>query len=202
MRGILIASAFLFLLGGEAMAAEVEGQDGTAVEVKPEPPRKPAEVRADTLDMLFARLYKSSDDGDAQSIEKKIWSIWMASDSPTAEVLLLQATKAMDDGAPKESLDILNRLIGSYPDFAEAWNKRATLYYLMKRDEDSLRDIDKVLELEPRHFGAIAGKGMILKRQKKYGAALEAFEEALAINPGMEAVKASVKELKKLEQGI
>ena len=72
----------------------------------------------------------------------------------------------------------------------------------MKRDAESLKDIDHVLDLEPRHFGAIAGKGMILKRQKKYGQALEAFEEALAINPGMEAVMDSVKELKKLEQGI
>ncbi len=187
------------MLGGSGLAQDRAG--GTVEAVAPVP-KKPAEARADQLDMLFARLYKSGGAEEAQPIERKIWTLWMASDSPTAEVLLAQAARAMDEGAPRQSLDILNRLIGSYPDFAEAWNKRATLYYLMKRDQDSLKDIDRVLDLEPRHFGALSGKGMILKRQKKYGAALEAFQEALTINPGMESVKASVKELERLEQGI
>jgi tetratricopeptide (TPR) repeat protein len=128
--------------------------------------------------------------------------LWSSSDSATAEVLLQQASRAMKDGAPAESLKILDRLIGAYPDFAEAWNVRATLYYRMKRDDAALKDIEKVLDLEPRHFGALAGKGMILQRQKKYSAALEAFQQALAINPGLEAVKDSIKELERLEQGI
>ena len=126
----------------------------------------------------------------------------MASDSPTAEILLRQATRAMNDGAPEPALAILNRLTGAYPDFAEAWNKRATLHFLMGNYDASLADIDKVLDLEPRHFGALSGRGMIHQRQKNYGAAISAFEEALAINPNMPSVKEAVKALEKIEQGI
>jgi tetratricopeptide (TPR) repeat protein len=201
MRGFaLIAACGLAVsLSSAALAqeAEVLGEKPAEAEVQP----KPAEVRAEQLDVLFARLYKSNG-AATQGLEQKIWALWSASDSATAEVLLQQAERAMKDGAPAQSLSILDRLIGTYPDFAEAWNKRATLYYRMKRDDASLKDIDKVLDLEPRHFGALAGKGMILKRQKKYSAAMDAFKEALAINPGMEVVQEAVKDLERLEQGI
>jgi tetratricopeptide (TPR) repeat protein len=116
--------------------------------------------------------------------------------------LLQQATRAMNDGAPEPALAILNRLVGAQPDFAEAWNKRATLHFLMGNYEASLADIDKVLDLEPRHFGALSGRGMIYQRQKKYGAALAAFNDALAINPNMPSVKDAVQALEKLEQRI
>ncbi|PZF78626.1 hypothetical protein DK847_02130 [Aestuariivirga litoralis] len=163
-------------------------------------PLKPAEQRADQLDVLFAELRRPGVQGG--EVEEKIWALWSASDSPTAEVLLGQAKQAIEDGAPAEALSILNRLIGANPDFAEAWNKRATLYFMMKRDDAALADINHVLELEPRHFGALAGRGMIFERQKKYSAAREAYEEALAVNPTLEQVKAALKELDRVEQGI
>ena len=211
MRAILTIAAVLGL-SASALAQEelkvLEPGDTPAVEAPAaEPPpvevqvqRKPAEIRAEQLDILFARLHKS--DGSADAVQQKIWALWGASDSPTAEVLLQQSQKAIEAGAPAEALSILDRLIGANPDFAEAWNKRATLYYMMKKDDASLKDIEKVLDLEPRHFGALSGKGMILKRQKKYSAAREAFEDALAINPNLEQVKAAIKELERLEQGI
>ena len=163
-------------------------------------PPKPAEVRAEQLDVLFAELRKPGVQSDA--VEEKIWALWSASDSPTAEVLLTQAQAAMDDGAPAEAMSILNRLIGANPGFAEAWNKRATLYYLMKKDDLALADIAHVLDLEPRHFGALAGKGVILARQKKFAAAREAYDEALAVNPTLDDVKAALKDIDKVEQGI
>jgi tetratricopeptide (TPR) repeat protein len=135
-------------------------------------------------------------------VEERIWELWSASDSPTAEVLLAQSKRAIEDGAPAEALSILNRLIGANPDFAEAWNKRATLYFMMKKYDDALSDIAKVLDLEPRHFGALAGKGMILERQKNFSAAREAYEDALAVNPTLEDVKAAIKEIDRVEQGI
>lgn len=168
-----------------------------SVEVKP---LKPAEQRAEQLDVLFAELRRPGVRGG--EVEERIWALWSASDSPTAEVLLGQAKQAIEDGAPAEALSILNRLIGASPDFAEAWNKRATLYFMMKKDDAALADITHVLELEPRHFGALAGKGMIFERQKKYAAAREAYEEALAVNPTLEQVKAALKELDRVEQGI
>jgi tetratricopeptide (TPR) repeat protein len=163
-------------------------------------PLKPAEQRAEQLDLLFAQLRKPGVRSDP--VEERIWALWGASDSPTAEVLLGQATQAIEDRAPAEALSILNRLIGANPDFAEAWNKRATLYFMMKKDDAALADIAHVLDLEPRHFGALAGKGMILERQKKYAAAREAYEEALAVNPTLDDVKAALKDLDKVEQGI
>jgi tetratricopeptide (TPR) repeat protein len=182
-------------------ASSQEAADPPASEAPAPKPLKPAELRAEELDRLMARL-RTVSGPDRMAIEQKIWELWQASDSPTAEILLQQAQAAMDDGAPAESLSILDRLVGAYPDFAEAWNKRATLYYLMHRDAAAMADIEKVLDLEPRHFGALAGRGLIYQRERKYGLARAAFQDALAINPGMEAIQAAVKELDKLEQGI
>ncbi len=175
-------------------------EDQKPAELPPEKPRKPAELRAEQLDILFAHLRKPG--VESEGIEQKIWSLWNASDSPTAEVLLQQATRAIAAGAPAEALSILDTLVGSFPTYAEAWNKRATLYYMMKRDDQALADIDHVLDLEPRHFGALAGKGMIYERQKKYTQARAAYEEALAVNPNLEQVKSALKELDRMEQGI
>ena len=177
----------------------ISPSDATSV---PYQRQSPAESRADRLDTLLAKLHREVSPVDARSAEQDIWTIWMESDSPTAEILLRQATRAMNDGAPEPALSILNRLTGAYPDFAEAWNKRATLHFIMGNDQASLADIDHVLELEPRHFGALSGRGMIEQRRKNYGAAIAAFKEALAINPNMASVKDALKELEKLERGI
>ncbi|MCA3562029.1 MAG: tetratricopeptide repeat protein [Aestuariivirga sp.] len=198
MRGSLAVLALFALTSGalaEDAPAPAEALPPAAAKTL-----KPAVQRADQLDLLFAELRKPGIQTDA--VEEKIWALWGASDSPTAEVLLNQAKIAIADGAPAEALSILNRLIGANPDFAEAWNKRATLYFMMKKDDLALADIAHVLDLEPRHFGALAGKGMILERQKKYAAAREAYEEALAVNPALDNVKAALKELDRVEQGI
>lgn len=194
----VLAVALTFAPAVQAQEAEVTAP---AVEVA-EPKQSPAEMRADSLDRLFASLRREARSGDAKRIEQKIWDLWNSSDSPTAEVLLRQASKAMDEGAPEESLKILDRLIGAYPDFPEAWNRRATLYFLMKDYDKSLADIERVLDLEPRHFGALAGRGMIYQRQKKYSQAIAAYGEALSMNPGMEGPKDALKELERLEMGI
>lgn len=195
--------AIVLSLAAPGLAQEQNAASATAAgTVSVEPPRKPAEVRAEQLDILFGRLHVSKDDDEAKLLENKIWTLWTSSDSPTAEVLLKQATRAMNDGAPRESLSILNRLIGTFPDFAEAWNKRATLYFLMKRDFEALLDIQRVLDLEPRHFGALSGRGLIYQRQKRYSDAERAFQEALSINPGMATIKSALKALERLEQGI
>ncbi|WP_421694223.1 tetratricopeptide repeat protein [Aestuariivirga sp.] len=201
---ILMVIATLATLSSAALAEDapapgaapsLPGQAAT-----PEKPVKPAEARAEQLDILFGRLHQQG--VQSGPVEERIWQLWSASDSPTAEVLLQQGQRAIEAGAPAEAMSILNRLIGAYPDYAEAWNKRATLYFMMKRYDAALKDIDQVLSLEPRHFGALAGKGMIFEREKKYSAARTAYEEALAVNPNLEQVKAAVKELDRLEQGI
>lgn len=216
MRGILVIMALIALslpalaedehdflqdflpeLTEEAPPLPAAQEDAAAPEEKPP---KPAEVRAEQLDTLFAHLRRPG--VASETVERKIWSLWAASDSPTAEVLLQQAGRAIEGRAPAEALSILDRLVGAHPDFAEAWNKRATLYFMMKRYDQALKDLEKVVDIEPRHFGALAGKGLILERQKKYSAAREAYEDALAVNPTLRQVRSALKELDRMEQGI
>ena len=160
------------------------------------------DAREVALDRLFASLHKASDEQAAKAVEEKIWQLWSRFDSPTAEVLLGQAVVAMDASENAASLEILDRIVASYPTYAEAWNKRATLHFMLGNYEASLRDIDKVLDLEPRHFGALAGRGMIYQRQEKWSEALNAFREALSMNPNMTGIKDAIQELSKRERDI
>lgn len=199
MRALPVALMVLCLGLGPAQAAQVAADAAT---VLPAAEETPAQLRADELDRLFAELHRLTQAGTGAPIEAAIWKLWMSSDSPTAEVLLQQATAALEAGDDDPSLQLLDQLTQSYPDFAEAWNKRATLYYKLGRFDEALADIDRVLALEPRHFGALAGRGMILAQQRKYDAALAALHEALAVNPQMAEVQRAIKELERLQRAL
>ena len=199
MRAML--PAILALLIAQPALAE-QSREPSAAEAPAAARKSPAEMRADALDSLFARLHRVRAGEEAKLAEQAIWKLWKSSDSPAAEVLIGQAERAMDGRAFDASLGILDRLVEVHPDFAEAWNKRATLYFMMGRFKDSLADIDAVLNLEPRHFGALAGRGMIYQKEKNISGALDAFRDALAINPNMPSVKDAVKQLERLEQPI
>ena len=189
----VLALAFMFLaVGSLAKAGEKAAEHKLS----------PHEMRDDALDSLFARLQRASNEDDAKQAEQKIWEMWSQSDSVTADVLLNQAVVAMNAGDNKSSLKILNQLIATYPNYAEAWNKRATLNYMIGRYDESLADISKVLELEPRHFGALSGRGMIYQAQKKWSEALDAFREALELNPNMTAVKNAIHEMEQHERSL
>jgi tetratricopeptide (TPR) repeat protein len=150
---------------------------------------------AELLDRLFGQLHRAANADQAKLIEQAIWKVWSRSGSPSADLLLAQAEKAMRARSFAPAIAILDTVIELKPDFAEAWNKRATTYYLMGRLDQSLADIDRVLELEPRHFGALAGRGMILMDLGKKREALEAYRRALTIYPEMPGPKGAVKEL-------
>ena len=104
--------------------------------------------------------------------------MWMRSGGATADLLLEQAVKSMNARRYDRALDILDVVIDQSPKFAEAWNKRATVNYILGRLDQSLADIDVVLELEPRHFGALSGLGMIRRDQGDAKGALSAFRDA------------------------
>jgi tetratricopeptide (TPR) repeat protein len=198
-RSLLVLFALILSAAGTAAQSPHEASP----EAVPAVARlKPAEIRSEQLDKLFARLIKSTDDAEAQRVEQSIWSLWMTSDSPTADALLAQAMKASAANETATALSILDDVIEVHPDYAEAWNKRATVYYLIGRYNDSLNDIDKVLELEPRHFGALSGRGMIKRQQGDLAAARAAFEEALSFNPHMESVKRALEEIESEERPI
>lgn len=155
----------------------------------------PAAERAAKLDRLFAELRKANSPDEAERSEQAIWRLWMASDSPTAEVLLVQGTRAMENKDYAASHAVFDRLVVAHPGYVEAWNKRATLYFLEGRFAESIADIEKVLDLEPRHFGALAGLGMIRRAQGDRAGALRAFKDALAVNPMMPGVIQAIEDL-------
>lgn len=190
----------LLLVGMSGLVLPAQAQELPSDATSPAAALKPADLRAEQLDRLFAQLRKPDVSGEV--IEQRIWQLWSSSDSPTAEALLQQSQRAIEARAPAEALAILDRLVGAYPEFAEAWNKRATLYFIIDRYDASLHDIDRVLDLEPRHFGALAGRGMILMRQKKYAEARAAYEQALAVNPTLESAREAISQIDRIEQGI
>ncbi|HHI82700.1 MAG TPA: tetratricopeptide repeat protein [Rhizobiales bacterium] len=151
--------------------------------------------RGQVLDRLFGRLHREKSPEAAKRFTQAIWRAWSRSDSPSATVLLGQARRAIAARQYRIAIAILSTVIEQQPQFAEAWNKRATAYFLAGDFTRSISDIKKVLDLEPRHFGALAGLGLIYRRQGKYARALAIFKRAQAINPHLPEVKRAIKEL-------
>lgn len=138
------------------------------------------------LDSLFDSLQETQDAGDAQRLTSEIWSRW--STHPTQETLtsrLQRGASMMSQGDYVHAEAIFSKIIEEDPAFAEAWNKRATLYYLQGQISKSRADIAQTLLLEPRHFGALAGLGMIELSVGNLQGALLAYEQAVAVNPHM-----------------
>lgn len=148
-----------------------------------------ADQRAQELDRLFERLQAAETMQAAERIEVRIWRHWFKAPTPEAQDRMDEGVRALAEQRYRAAVDHFTAAIEIAPDFAEAWNRRATTYYLMGRYTDSLADIRRVLELEPRHFGALAGRGLCLKKLRRPEAALKAFESALEIHPHMEKVQ-------------
>ena len=170
----------------------------------PEPPSKLPKVAADKtrgLDFLFGALKVAPDEASAKHVEARIWAQWLHTPSDTAALLMLRAKAAMDAQQMDVALKLLDALIKLRPDWVEVWNRRATLYYLQNDYTRSLQDIEQVLIREPRHFGALAGLGMIMQDLGDDKRALDAFRKALAINPHMDKVPELVKTLSEKVEG-
>ena len=174
---------------------------------KKRPPEAPAKLpkvgadRARGLDFLFGALKAAPDDVSARHVEARIWALWMQTPSDTAALLMVRAKAAMDAQQIDVALKLLDAIIKLRPDYTEAWNRRATLYYLQNDYARSLADIQQVLAREPRHFGALAGLGMIMQDLGDEKRALEAFRKALAVNPHLEKVPELVKQLTEKVEG-
>ena len=170
----------------------------------PEPPAKLPKVGADRtrgLDFLFGALKVAPDEASAKHVEARIWAQWLHTPSDTAALLMMRAKAAMDAQQMDVALKLLDALVKLRPDWVEAWNRRATLYYLRNDYGHSLQDIQQVLIREPRHFGALAGLGMIMQDLGDDKRALDAFRKALAINPHMDKVPDLVKTLSEKVEG-
>ena len=193
LRAGLFAAALPALALQPAVAAPGDRPDvSTSAQVKPSDPQK---GRQKVLDDLFDRLAKAQDDVEAKGVSGAIERVWMHSGSDTADLLMGRAMQALQRKDYALSQELLNAVVEIEPDWAEAWNKRATVRYLADDAMGSMQDIARVLKLEPRHFGALSGMGFILQRGGFDKGALEAFRKALDISPQQEEIRRLVEKL-------
>ena len=151
------------------------------------------------LNQLFEQLQKSDNASIALEIEKKIWNIWTM--HPTQDKLtqsLAEGSDLMSKGELASAYEIFSTIINSTPDWAEGWNKRATVLYLMGRYQDSLNDIDEVLKRESRHFGALSGQGLVQIKLKNYEKAIKSYQAVQKIYPTIRAAKVMISQLLEL----
>ena len=147
------------------------------------PKPAPEELRKQKLDALFAQLHDARDPEAAKHIALSVERLWLQSSSDTANLLMHRATASMEAQQYPLALSLLDKLVAWEPDFAEAWNQRATVKFIIGDSDGAMADINQVLILEPRHFGALTGMGMVLQREGFDKSALELFHQALAIYP-------------------
>ena len=130
--------------------------------------------------------------------ERALWELWSRSGDDEIDHLLRAGVAEMQHGQLAASIDTFSEVIRRRPDFAEGWNKRATVYYLVGEYRKSAKDCDEVLARNPSHFGALSGYGMIWLRLDEPARALERFEQALAVNPNLESVRETAEALRAL----
>jgi tetratricopeptide (TPR) repeat protein len=170
----------------------------------PEAPAKLPKIGADRvrgLDFLFGALKVAPDEESARHVEARIWALWTQTSSDTTALLMQRSKAAMDAKQMDVALKLLDAVVKLRPDYVEGWNRRATVYYLQNDYSRSLEDIEQVLVREPRHFGALAGLGMIMQELGDDKRALDAFRKALAVNPHLEKVPELVKTLTEKVEG-
>ena len=204
----LVAAATIGLTALPAAAQPSTPEPGAALEAPPAPeielgeqpdfgpqsPEAEAALRRTRLDTLFERLARTDDPG-WESVQNDIWLHWSQSGSASIDLLLLRAGRAMESGDHELALRFLNDLVRLAPNFAEGWNKRATVYYLIGEYGRSVADIERTLALESRHFGALSGLGMILELLGDKKGAMRAYRRGLEIHPNLPGAAVGVERL-------
>jgi len=167
-----------------------------------------AEKRDNELNNLF-KMLKNTENIKAIEIENKIWKIWITHPSEDRRgyrltELLAQGSILINQRNLRKAYGLFSQIILEDPKWAEAWNKRATVLYMMGSYEQSQNDINEVLKLEKRHFGALSGQGLVQTKLKNYKKAIESYKEAQKVYPSMQAPKVMIPRIKKLikEQSI
>ena len=154
-----------------------------------------------SLSTLFGALKIAPDETSAKAIEERIWAIWIESGSDTCDLLMSRVKDAIDDQDYDLAIRLLDSVIAIRPSYVEAWNQRATVYYLKDDYPHAIADIAEVLAREPRQFGALAGLGLMLQEIGDDKHALEAYRKALAIDPHLENIPDVVKTLTEKVEG-
>ena len=142
-----------------------------------------ADQTDDRLETLFITLSSSSDKQVIRATENQIWDIWFAHPNSDVERLMQIGVQRMNANRQSEAMIIFSQLVENFPDYAEAWNRRATLHYILGNYQESIDDIERVLSLEPRHFGALSGLGLVYLQLDQLRKAKEAFEDLIEVHP-------------------
>jgi len=179
---LALLSTLLFA-GAVAAQAPEEGGGATTNETPVERIPMNTPVKPKTVDDLLAELKRESNPQAARQIANAAMATWSESSSPTINLLMQWSAKAAAEKRNAAALDFIDQAIILMPDFVGAWNQRATLHFTMGNYQKSVSDIEKVLDLEPRHFGAIAGLAGILTERGSKDAALKAWERYLEVFP-------------------
>jgi len=196
----------------QAPAPEVKPPEGAEPKIGPNPEPKMVEPPANlprpqtgdakiNIDKLFEALKIAPTEESAKYVENRIWALWLAAGGDTSNLLMGRVKTAMEKKELDVALKLLNAIIDLKPDFVEAWNRRATVYFNNKDYESAVADIHEVLAREPRHFGALSGLGTIMQELGNDKAALEAYRRALAVHPKLEKVPELVKRLTEKVEG-
>lgn len=164
-------------------------------------PQVPKGDRLRNLDFLFGALKVAPNEESAKAIEERIWAVWMVSPSDTANLLMSRVRTAVEQKDADLALKLLDGIVKIKPDYVEAWNRRATLYYMKKDYGRALADIREVLRREPRHFGALSGLGLILQDIGDDKRALDAYRRALDVYPRLQRIPDLVKDLQQKVEG-
>jgi tetratricopeptide (TPR) repeat protein len=185
MRNLLaLAALILFPIGlAPAVAAD---------QSRPPEQAAPADKAENRLDKLFADLKRERNEKAAERIAGQIWEEWFKSGSASVDLMMMWSQHAMEQKKYDVALDLLDEVIVLSPNYAEGWNRRATLHFMMSNYSKSMSDIDHTLSLEPRHFGALSGMAQILKSSGKKELALRAYQQVLEIYPMMRSAQNEV----------
>src|SRR5262245_47033440 len=190
IAAIALAAAFV----GAPQRAPAQSSDPADPPASKHP--RPSNVdRSRNIDFLFGALKAAPDAEAAKLVENRILALWLPSGSDTADLLMSRVKTAIDGKDFDVAIELLDAIVELKPDYVEAWNRRATVHFLRKDFGGAIADIRQVLAREPRHFGALAGLGMIMQELGEEKRALEVFRRALDVHPHLQRIPDLVKSL-------
>jgi len=190
----LLCVAAVAVLWPQAAASQVNPPEDE--EVLPE-----VADRARVLGELYEQLRSAENEQSAKDISDAIERVWLKSGSDTVDLLMSRAIRLMQEEEYDTALEILDAVVEIAPDYSEGWNQRATLHFLMHNLQDSLNDLRRVLVLDPRHFKAVNGLGLILQELGDKRSALKAYRRALKLNPFLGDAQQAIDELEREVEG-
>lgn len=180
MRNVVVISLAILVAFPAAAMAQATGRAATGIAVE-EPQAR--------VDQLFGELKRARNVQAAERVATRIRQEWARSGSASIDLLMQWSQKAIEEKKNDAAMDFLDQVVTLAPDYAEGWNRRATLHFTMDNYAKSMADIDRTLRIEPRHFGALGGMATILKNSGSKEAAMRAYERVLEVYPMMRSAQ-------------